>query len=143
MRLHEYQASSLMFKYNIPIPLGAVAFNAKEAYFIARRFGADYRRNFVVKAQIQAGGRNQGVFKESGFRGGIHVCSSPEEVQEAAKQMCGKILVCPESGPQGYLCRCVYIVEELDIAKELYVSVKYDRKQGCPVIIYGNWNGHH
>lgn len=57
--------------------------------------------------------------------------------------MCGKILVCPESGQAGYLCRCVYITEELDVVKELYVCVTLDRKQGCPVIIYGNWEGVH
>jgi succinyl-CoA synthetase beta subunit len=71
------------------------------------------------------------------------VCKTPEEVQEVAKNMCGKILVSPESGQQGFLCRCVYIVEELDVAKELFVCVQYDRSAGMPVIIYGNWNGLH
>jgi succinyl-CoA synthetase beta subunit len=55
--------------------------------------------------------------------------------------MCGKILVSPESGQQGFLCRCVYIVEELEVWKELYLCVKHDRKCGTPVIIYGAWNG--
>ena len=55
--------------------------------------------------------------------------------------MCGKILVCPESGSQGFLCRCVYIVEEIDKLKELYVCITLDRNRGCPVIIYGNWEG--
>ncbi len=56
-----------------------------------------------------------------------------------AKNMCGKVLVCPESGEQGFLCRCVYITEELDVIKELYISIKNDRTMDCPVIIYGNW----
>lgn len=132
-----------MLKYGIHVPLGTVAFNAKEAYFIARKFGPDYQRRFVVKAQIQANGRNQGVFKENGFAGGIHTVNTPEEVQEVAKNMCGKVLVCPESGDQGFLCRCVYITEELDIAKELYVCVMLSRSHGCPVIVYGNWDGIH
>ena len=85
----------------------------------------------------------QGYFKETGFRGGIQICKTPEEVQEVAKNMCGKILVSPESGQQGFLCRCVYIVEELEVAKELYVCVKHDRSAGMPVIIYGSWNGSH
>jgi succinyl-CoA synthetase beta subunit len=62
-----------------------VAFNAKEAYWIARRFGPEYTSKFIVKAQIQASGRNQGVFKETGFKGGIHLCNTPEEVQEVAR----------------------------------------------------------
>ena len=80
------------------------------------------------------------MFKENNFKGGIHAVNTPEEVQEVAKNMCGKILVCPESGSQGFLCRCVYITEELDTLKELYVCVMHDRKMGCPVIIYGNWD---
>jgi succinyl-CoA synthetase beta subunit len=54
--------------------------------------------------------------------------------------MCGKVLVCPELGDdQGYLCRVVYITEELETLKELYVCIKYDRQRCCPVIIYGSW----
>ena len=75
-----------------------MAFNANEAYVIARKFGPDYRRRFIVKAQIQASGRTQGYFRENGFKGGIHVVHTPEAVREVARQMCGKILVCPESG---------------------------------------------
>ena len=55
--------------------------------------------------------------------------------------MCGKTLVCPESGKQGFLCKCVYILEELAIFKELYVCVTYDRGQMCPVIIYSDEGG--
>lgn len=62
-------------------------------------------------------------------------------MQDVAKKMCGKILVCPESGKQGFLCRCVYIIEELDIQKELYVCVTHDRSKGCPVIIYSDLGG--
>ena len=57
---------------------------------------------------------------------------------EVAKYMCGKTLVSPDSGGQGFLCRCVYILEELQIEKELYVSVSYDRQHGCPVITYSD-----
>ena len=99
-----------------------MAFNAKEAYFIARKFGPEYNRKFIVKAQIHSSGRTEGIFRENGFKGGIHTVDSPEEVQEVAKNMCGKILVCPESY-DGFLCRCVYITEELDSMNEFYISV--------------------
>lgn len=75
-----------------------MAFNSKEAYFIARKFGHEYRRKFIVKAQIQASGRVEGFFRNSDFKGGIHLVNTPEEVADVAKNMCGKILVCPESG---------------------------------------------
>lgn len=66
--------------------------------------------------------------------------TTPEEVQEVAKNMCGKILSCPESG-EGFLCRCVYITEALDGLKEFYISVSQDRAKECPVITYGAWEG--
>lgn len=43
--------------------------------------------------------------------------------------MCGKILICPESGRLGFRCKCVYIIEELDIEKEMFLSITYDRKE--------------
>ena len=117
-----------------------MAFTAKEAYIIARKFGPDYRRRYIVRAQVQTRGRHHGVFKENGFKGGVHVVDTPEEVQEVAKNMCGKIMVCPETGDQGFLCRTVYITEELDMLKELYVGISHDRSKGCPVIVYGSWS---
>lgn len=69
--------------------------------------------------------------------------NNPDEVQEVAKNMCGKIFLSSDISKQGFLCRCVYISEQLDIQKELYVCVKHDRKSGCPVIIYGSWEGSH
>lgn len=65
---------------------------------------------------------------------------TPEEVQEVAKNMCGKIMVCPETGDQGFLSRTVYITEELDALKEFYIGIMLDRSQNCPVIVYGNWS---
>ncbi len=50
MVLHEFQSAQIMHNYRIPIPLGQVAFNAKEAFVVARKFGTDYNKPFVVKA---------------------------------------------------------------------------------------------
>ena len=96
MKLHEYQSATLMHRYRIPIPLGNVAFNQKEAYVIARKFGGDYDKPYIVKAQIQAALRSQGYFKENGFAGGIHECSGIEQVRDTAVQMCGRRLVVPK-----------------------------------------------
>lgn len=62
LMLHEYQAAQLVHKYMIPIPLGTVAFTAKEAFVVARKFGPDFRGHFVVKAQVQGFLRTKGVF---------------------------------------------------------------------------------
>ena len=52
LQLHEYQAAQLVHQYRIPIPRGNVAFNGKEAYIIARKFGSDYSGDFFIKAQV-------------------------------------------------------------------------------------------
>ena len=80
LMLHEYQAAQLMQKYMIPIPLGTVAFTPKEAFVIGRKFGADYKGKFVVKAQVHGFARTKGVFRENGFEKGIHICDSISDV---------------------------------------------------------------
>ena len=87
----------------IPIPKGTVAYNAKEAYTIARKFGHDSDRKFVVKAQVQYPARSKGVFRENGFKGGIHIVDTHEEVKEVASKMCGKHLVFPNGHSDGLL----------------------------------------
>ena len=62
MILHEYHAAQVVLGYRVGIPLGHVAYNAKEAFAVARKFGSDYDRKFVVKAQVQATGRTRGHF---------------------------------------------------------------------------------
>jgi len=62
-----------MSTYNIPIPRGNVAFNAKEAFTIGRKFGNDFEGRFVVKAQVQVKGRSKGHFIKSGLKSGIHI----------------------------------------------------------------------
>ena len=106
-----------MHQYNIPIPRGNVAFNSKEAFVIARKFGTDYDNRFVIKAQVQCQGRSKGTFRESGLRSGIHIVESIEEVAEVAHKMCGKHLVSPQTPniPLGYLCQSVLIMEKLTI----------------------------
>ena len=81
----------------MPIPLGNIAYSGKEALYHARTIAreTDYKSRFIVKAQVQSSNRSKGVFKENGFYGGVHVCSSPEEVKDVADQMCGKTFMTP------------------------------------------------
>ena len=118
-----------------------MAYNSKEAFAVARKFGSDYKRKFVVKAQVQSTGRTKGYFKENNFEGGIHTVDSPHEVAEVAGKMCGKKFVNKFTGPDGYLCNCVYIMEELDVEKEIFLSITLDQKKGMPVITYSGHGG--
>lgn len=67
LMLHEYQAAQLVHRYMIPIPLGTVAFTAKEAFVVARKFGSNFDRQFVVKAQVHGVARTKGYFRENNF----------------------------------------------------------------------------
>jgi succinyl-CoA synthetase beta subunit len=90
---------------------------------------------------VLGGGRGLGYFKENNFHGGVHICKSPEEVQEVAEKMCGKTLVTKQSGEIGFPCNCVYVVERVDIEREYYLSLILDRKEEGPVFIYSPAGG--
>jgi len=140
MKLHEYQAGALLSSFHVPIPIGAVAYNAADAEKLARTdFGKD--AEFVVKAQILGGGRGMGHFRETGFQGGVHIVDTPDKVKNIATEMLGKSLVTKQSGVNGLPCNAVYIVEKIGIKKEMYLSLTLDRKAGCPTILYSPAGG--
>src|SRR5881296_3739077 len=124
MKIHEYQAKSILAAHGVPVPRGEVAFNAAEAGEIARRLGT---KIVVVKAQIHAGGRGKG--------GGVKLAKSPDEAEELAKQMLGMNLVTHQTGPEGRQVGRVLVEQGLDIVRELYLSIVIDRAAACPVII--------
>ena len=90
MNIHEYQAKELFEKFGVPTPAGKVAEHADEA--AAAAAGARRWRSIVVKAQVHAGGRGKGTFK-NGFKGGVNLVDSPSEAGEIAGKMLGKTLV--------------------------------------------------
>ena len=137
MNIHEYQAQELFEKYGVAAPGGKVATTPEEAEAIARQLGAG---KIVVKAQIHAGGRGKGVFT-NGFKGGVHVCSRPEEVREIAAKMLGQVLVTHQTGPEGRLVNKIFVGEAAEIARELYVAVLLDRASSAPVVIASTEGG--
>ena len=137
MNIHEYQARELFEKYGVAAPAGKAASTPEEAEAAARQLGGG---EIVVKAQIHAGGRGKGVFK-NGFKGGVHVCSRPEEVREVAAKMLGQVLVTHQTGPDGRLVNKIYVAEAAQIARELYVAVLLDRASSTPVVIASTEGG--
>jgi succinyl-CoA synthetase beta subunit len=124
VKIHEYQAKSVLARFGVPVPRGEVAFSASEAGAIARRLGGPLS---VVKAQIHAGGRGKG--------GGVKIAKSPEEAEQLARQMIGMTLVTHQTGPEGRKVGRVLIEEGLAIDRELYLSVLIDRASASPVVI--------
>ena len=140
--LHEYQSAQLLYKYMIPIPLGTVAFSAKEAFVVGRKFGPDYNGQFVVKAQVHGNARTKGVFRENGFKSGIHICNTIDEVRDVTDRMVGKHLVLPGAlNEQGLMCNSVLVMEHLKIDKQFFLMINYDRKTGQPCITYSDVGG--
>jgi succinyl-CoA synthetase beta subunit len=124
LKIHEYQAKSVLARFGVPVPRGEVTFTAHDAAAIAERLGTNV---VVVKAQIHAGGRGKG--------GGVKLAKSPDEAERLAKQMIGMTLVTHQTGPEGRKVGRVLIEEGLQIERELYLSMLLDRAAGRPVII--------
>ena len=126
MNIHEHQAKDLYREYAIPTGRGGVAFLVDESVRVAEQLPGPV---WVVKAQIHAGGRGKGRFKEkeAGSLGGVRLAKSLSEVRTFAEQMLGKTLITVQTGPQGRLVRRLYIEEGTAIAKELYLSMLVDR----------------
>ena len=126
MNIHEYQAKTLLKSFGAPVADGGVAMTPAEAEAAAKNLPGPL---WVVKAQIHAGGRGKGKFKESeaGEKGGVRLAKSTAEVREFAAQMLGNTLVTKQTGAAGKQVNRIYVEDGADIARELYLSILVDR----------------
>src|SRR5215472_3129619 len=137
MNIHEYQAKELLQQFDVATTRGRLAATLDEAEQIARELGDV---EIVVKAQIHAGGRGKGIFK-NGFKGGVHVRKTAEDVREVAAKMLGEILVTHQTGPAGRLVNKLLVAESADIAREIYFAILLDRATAAPVIVASTEGG--
>ena len=137
MNIHEYQAKELLQKFDVATTRGRVAATLDDAEQIARELGDI---DIVVKAQIHAGGRGKGSFK-NGFKGGVHVRKTPDEVRDVAAKMLGQILVTHQTGPAGRVVNKILVAESADIAREIYFAVLLDRATAAPLIVASTEGG--
>jgi len=140
MNIHEHQAKELLHQYGIPTPEGFVAFNVREAGEATQQLPGPV---YVVKAQIHAGGRGKGRFKEAsaGEKGGVRIAKSRAEVEAAAEQMLGATLVTAQTGADGRAVNRVYVTEGVDIDRELYLSALVDRASSRVAFIASSAGG--
>jgi succinyl-CoA synthetase beta subunit len=129
MNIHEYQAKELLAKFGVPVPGGVAALSVEEAVAAVDQLPGPL---YVVKAQIHAGGRGKGKFKELGpdAKGGVRLARSREEVEAAAREMLGNTLVTIQTGPEGKQVNRLYVTDGVDIAKEFYLALLVDRASG-------------
>ncbi|SDE88570.1 ADP-forming succinate--CoA ligase subunit beta [Rhodobacter capsulatus] len=127
MNIHEYQAKQLLKSYGCPVSNGRIVLKADEVKAAASELDGPL---WVVKAQIHAGGRGKGHFKEAeaGEKGGVRLARSVAEAETLARQMLGRTLVTHQTGPAGKQVNRIYIEEGSDIARELYLALLIDRK---------------
>jgi malate-CoA ligase subunit beta len=124
VEIHEYQAKELLAGFGVAIPRGGVAYSPEQAVYRAAEIGG---ARWVVKAQIHSGAR--------GKAGGVKVCSSEDEVRQAAKALLGKKLVTHQTGPEGRVVHRLYIEQAVPIARELYIGLVLDRKSQRIMIV--------
>lgn len=127
MNIHEYQAKALLRSYGAPVSDGRIVLKAEDAKTAAGEMDGPL---WVVKAQIHAGGRGKGSFKEAdaGEKGGVRLAFSVEEAAAEAKKMLGRTLVTHQTGPAGKQVNRIYIEDGSDIERELYLALLVDRQ---------------
>ena len=127
MNIHEYQAKALLRSYGAPVSDGRVVLRAEEAKTAAGEMDGPL---WVVKAQIHAGGRGKGTFKEEGAgeAGGVRLAKSVQEAADEARRMLGRTLVTKQTGPAGKQVNRIYIEDGSGIETEMYLALLVDRQ---------------
>ena len=123
MNIHEYQAKEILKKYGVPIQDGVVIDNIDQIDSaldeVAKTFNTE---QFVIKAQIHAGGRGKG--------GGVKFSPDRNSAKTNAENILGMNLITHQTGEKGQLVRKVMVTQAIDIANELYVAITLDRSSG-------------
>ncbi|MFT5344221.1 MAG: succinyl-CoA synthetase beta subunit, partial [Paracoccaceae bacterium] len=126
MNIHEYQAKALLRSFGAPVSDGRVVLRAEDAKTAAGELDGPL---WVIKAQIHAGGRGKGTFKEAdaGEQGGVRLTKSVEEAASEARKMLGRTLVTHQTGPAGKQVNRIYIEDGAGIETEMYLALLVDR----------------
>jgi len=140
MNIHEYQGKELLAKHGIAVPAGHAALTVEEAVAAAEKLPGPL---YVVKAQIHAGGRGKGKFKELGpdAKGGVRLAKSIDEVRANAEEMLGNTLVTIQTGDAGKQVNRLYVTDGVDIEKEFYLSMLVDRASGRVAMVVSTEGG--
>ncbi|WP_294256982.1 ADP-forming succinate--CoA ligase subunit beta [uncultured Sphingomonas sp.] len=140
MNIHEYQAKELLAKFGVPVPAGFAAMSVEEAVEASKKLPGPL---YVVKAQIHAGGRGKGKFKElpAEAKGGVRLAKTEDEVRHAATEMLGNTLVTIQTGAAGKQVNRLYVTDGVDIAKEFYLALLVDRATGRVAFVVSTEGG--
>ncbi|WAR26683.1 SUCB2-like protein, partial [Mya arenaria] len=137
LHLQEYQSKMLMKEHEIDVQNFEVVDNHWDAKHVPERLKAS---EYVIKAQILAGGRGKGTFS-NGFKGGVKLTKNTNEIEGLVENMVGHRLVTKQTPPNGVLVKKVMVAEALDIARETYLAILLDRSYSGPVIVGSSQGG--
>jgi len=140
MNIHEFQARQLLAQYGVALPAGDMCTTADEARALAQKLLDAGETLLVLKAQIHAGGRGKGTFKD-GYKGGVKLLKTADDIHTAAEAMLGNTLVTKQTGPDGRLVSKLLLAAAPKILKELYLAVLLDRANSRPVIMASTEGG--
>ena len=130
MDIHEYQSKELLKGFGVSIPAGGLAYSPEQAVYRAKEIGGE---RWVVKAQIHSGAR--------GKAGGIKVCSTDNEIWDAAEHLLGRRLVTPQTGPKGKVVNRLYIEAATGIEREIYLGMVLDRRSERIMVVASGEGG--
>jgi len=131
LNLLEYQSKGLLLDYGVTVQKFKMATNDEEAAKIPAEFPCD---EYVIKAQVLAGGRGKGHF-DNGFKGGVHLTKDPQAVPQLCTAMIGNKLITKQTPPGGIPVSKVMVAEAIDITRETYFCIVMDREHNGPVIV--------
>ncbi|TDH66196.1 uncharacterized protein CCR75_006197 [Bremia lactucae] len=135
LNLHEFQSLEIMKRFGVATPLGIPADTPAEAKAAFEQIRGDREGvDVVIKAQALTGGRGLGTF-QNGFKGGVHMCTRPEQAEEIANKMLNETLVTKQTGPKGIQVAKVFLMERVWMRREMYFSILMDRASQGPVMV--------
>ncbi|XP_076659926.1 succinate--CoA ligase [GDP-forming] subunit beta, mitochondrial-like [Halictus rubicundus] len=131
LNLLEYQSKELLRDCGVSVQNFALVDDLKKANSALESLRAD---EFVIKAQVLAGGRGKGWFN-NGFKGGVHLIKDRKAVVDVVKNMLGHRLITKQTSKDGILVQKIMIAESVNIARETYICILMDRQHNGPVLI--------
>lgn len=131
LNLLEYQSKVLLDNHGVTVQRFRILDSSKGAVEASKELNA---AEYVVKAQILAGGRGKGHF-DNGFKGGVHLTKECDEVESLVEKMVGHRLVTKQTPKDGILVNKVMVAESVDILRETYFCILMDREHNGPVLI--------
>ncbi len=127
MKIHEYQAKELFKQYGIKVPASTLCDKRENIEAIIK----EMTMPCVIKAQVHSGAR--------GKAGGVKLAKDFQSAIQIANNILGMELKSSQAGVKKV--NKILIEQGIDIDKELYLSLTFDRANECTAFICSTEGG--